>query len=171
MNKDFNPIINIPYPEIKVQKKDINLAYQILESYAGRVSEFSAIGQYSFQGIYLNEYKELSKILEKIAMVEMKHLEILGNLIEALGLIPYYVTYKDKKPIPWNSDYVNFTINYRDMLVDDIKIENMAINDYNKILQNTNDSNVIEIIRRIIMDEERHIEIFSKLLLQYDNEQ
>lgn len=170
MNKEFNPVLNIPYPSIKVERKNPELAYKIFELYAGRVSELSAVCQYSFQDIYLNEYKELSEILKSIAMVEMRHVSILGKLIEALGLIPYYVTYKNNKPIPWNSDYVDFTTNYRNMLVNDIRIEKEAINDYEKIINMTNDPNVKNIINRIILDEKRHIEIFSKLLLQYDNE-
>lgn len=171
MNKDFNPILNIPYPSINVQKKNPKLAYKILELYAGMVSELSAVSQYSFQAIYLNEYKELSKILENISIVEMRHLKILGELIEALGLIPYYVTYKNNKPIPWNSDYIDFTLNYRDMLINNIKKENEAINNYKEIINMTDDTNIKNIINRIILDEERHIEILSKLLVQYDNDQ
>jgi len=171
LNKDFDPIINLPYPKVEVQKKDPNLAYHILKLYAGNLSELTAVNQYSFQGIYLNDYKDLSKILENISIVEMRHLKILGELIEKLGLIPYYATYNNNKPIPWNSDYVNFTINYREMLVSDINGENDAIKEYKKIINMTDDSNIKAIINRIILDEERHIEILKKLLSQYDNDQ
>lgn len=171
MNSEFNPKINLPYPKINIKNKDINLAYKIFDLYAGEISEFSAASQYSFQSIYLSEYNELSKILEEISIVEMHHVELLGNLIKKLGLIPYYITYKNNIPIPWNSDYINFTTNYREMLTNNIKREHKAIDNYNKIIKMTSNESIISLIRRIILDEEKHIEILSKLLNQYDSEQ
>lgn len=167
---DFNPKLNIPYPKIMVNKKDQFLAYKILESYAGEISEFTATSLYSFQSFYLNKYNDLSKIIESIAEVEMNHLKILALLIEKLGLIPYYVTYKDGVAVPWNSDYVDFTTDYRNMLLTNIDSEIRAIKNYNIIINSTNDENIIKIIKRIIMDEERHIEIFTELLKQYDED-
>lgn len=168
LNSGLNPIVDIAYPEIKVMEKDLPFAYKLLDAYAGNVSEFSAVGQYSFQSIYLSEYKDLSKILKNISIVEMKHIEILGELIKELGLIPYYVIYKNQKAIPWNSDYINFTTNYRDMLVSNINKENESINNYNKLISETNDQNIKNILNRIILDEKRHIEVLTKLLNQYD---
>lgn len=171
MNNKLNPIVDIPYPKIDIKEKDPKFAYKIFKLYAGEVSEFTAVSQYSYQSIYLNEYKELSKILEDIAITEMRHLKILGELIKVLGLNPYYVTYNDNRPIPWDADNVNFTINYREMLVSDIEKEKLAINDYNKLASETNIQNIKDIINRIIMDEKRHIEVLSILLKQYDEEQ
>ena len=103
-------------------------------------------------------------------MVEMRHLRILGILIEKLGLVPYYVTYNNNNAIPWNSDYVNFTTDYRSMLVSNIDSEIEAIKYYNKIINETHDENIIQIFKRIIMDEERHVHIFKELLKQYDED-
>lgn len=167
---EFNPILDIPYPKIIVNKKDPNLAYKIMNTYAGIISELSQISQYTFQSFYLNSYKDLSKILESIAMVEMKHLKILGILINKLGLVPYYVKYNNNKAIPWNSDYVNFTTDYRTMLINNIESEENTIRDYNKLISDTDDANIIQIFNRIIMDEERHIKIFKELLRQYDED-
>ena len=172
MNNILNPKVNLPYPEIKVNRKNPILAYKIFNLYAGNVSELTDINQYSFQSIYLNEYIDLSNILKTISITEMEHLRILGNLIKALGLNPYFISYdKNNNPVPWNSDYVNFTINYRDMLVNNIKNENQAIEQYTIFLNEINDENIRKIIERIILDERRHVEIFSKLLMQYDSDQ
>ena len=167
---EFNVILNIPYPKIIVNKKDPELAYKIMDNYAGIISELTQISQYTFQSFYLNRYVDLSKIIEEIAMVEMTHLRILGILIEKLGLVPYYVTYNNNKAIPWNSDYVNFTTDYRSMLVSNIDSEIEAIKYYNKIINETHDENIIQIFKRIIMDEERHVHIFKELLNQYDED-
>ena len=167
----FNVKLDIPYPKIIVNKKDKNLAYRIMDSYAGIISELTQITQYSFQSFYLNKYVDLSKILESIAMVEMEHLKILGILIDKLGLIPYYATYNNNTAIPWNSDYVNFTTDYRSMLVYNIDSEKETIKAYNKIISSTDDENIIAIFKRIILDEERHIQIFSELLKNYDEDE
>ncbi|MBQ7140021.1 MAG: manganese catalase family protein [Bacilli bacterium] len=171
MNNNLNPKVNLPYPKIIVNKKDPNLAYKLFELYAGNVSELTDINQYSFQSIYLCDYVDLSNILKTISITEMEHLRILGELIKALGLNPYFISYDNNKPIPWNSDYVNFTINYREMLVNNIKIENESIEQYNKLLSEINDENIRKVIERIILDERKHVEIFSKLLMQYDSDQ
>ena len=171
MNNGLNPIVDLPYPKIDIKKKDINLAYKLFEVYAGSISEYTVIGQYSFQSIYLDEYKDLSKILRTIAITEMRHLRMIGELINALGLIPYFVNYVEKKPIPWNSDYIDFTINYRDMLINDIKKENVTIRHYQELINYTDIQNVKDILNRIILDEKRHIEVLTKLLKQYDEDQ
>ena len=167
---EYNPILNIPYPIIKVNQKNPKLAYKILNLYSGKISEYTAISQYSFQSFCLEKYKELSYIIEEISKVEMRHLKILALLIKKLGLIPYFVTYENNIPKPWNSDYVNFTTDYRNMLISNIESEKKAIIEYNKIIKETNDKNIINIINRIIKDEERHIEIFNSLLYKYDND-
>lgn len=170
VNDDLNPIVNIPYPKIEISKKDPSFAYKLLYAYAGNVSELTAITQYSFQSFYLKDYKDLSNIIEHIAEVEMHHLKILAELILSLGITPYYVTYGCNNNVnTWNSDYVDYTVDYRDMLLSNINSEVSAIRDYNRLINETNDPNIKDILKRIIMDEERHVEIFSELLRQYDS--
>lgn len=170
MNENFNPILNIPYPKIEISKKDPVFAYKLLYTYSGNISEFTAVTQYSFQSFYLKDYKDLSRILEHIAEVEMKHLKILAELILTLGLTPYYVTYGcGNEAIPWNSDFIDYTTDYRNMLLSNINSEVAAIKDYNRLINETNDPNIKDILNRIIIDEEKHIEIFSELLRQYDS--
>ena len=161
MNDQFKVVLDIPYPKIEISKKDTLYAYKVFKVYSGNLSELTSIAQYAFQSSYLNKYKDLSKILEEIAMVEMKHLRILAELITDLGLIPYYVTY-----CCGNRDY---TTDYRNMLLSNINLEVAAIKDYNELINQTNDANIKDIFKRIILDEERHIEIFKELLRQYDS--
>lgn len=170
MNDDFKVVLDVPYPKIEISKKDTAFAYKLFKVYSGNISELTAIMQYSFQSFYLNNYKDLSKIIENISKVEMHHLEILAKLILALGLTPYYVTYCcGNRANPWSADFADYTLDYRNMLITDINSEVTAIKDYNELINETNDPNVKEILRRIIMDEERHIEIFRELLRQYDS--
>ena len=81
----------LPYPPIVVVKPNKHYAEIIQTSFAGAVSEFSAISQYIYHHLRTeDQYPEISKALESIAIVEMYHLEILGKLIIKLGGNPGY---------------------------------------------------------------------------------
>ena len=67
----------LPYPPIVVAKPNKHYAEIIQVNFAGAVSEFSAISQYINHHFRIeNQYPEISKTLEHIAIVEMYHLEI-----------------------------------------------------------------------------------------------
>lgn len=155
----------LPYPDVRVEKKDIEVAKELLSSYAGRVSEDTAIHNYVFQEM-MQDNSELKKILEGIAIVEMHHLEILGKLIYALGLTPLFASVSDNHTKWFSGEYVNYERNWQETLRDNIFNEEMAIRNYEKIMEKTNDENVKHILKRIILDERIHIEIFTKLLGQ-----
>lgn len=79
---------NLPYPDIKVEKENIEYAKFLSYPYAGLVSEDTATHLYMYQSFILGD--EIGNILEKIAIVEMKHLELLAKTINLLGLKPEY---------------------------------------------------------------------------------
>lgn len=157
--------VNIPYPEVKIDKKDIEIAKDLLASYAGRVSEDSAIHDYVFQ-MMMQDNEEIKNILKGISIVEMHHLEILGRLIYALGLTPLFASVVDDKTKWFSGEYVNYEKNWKQTLLDNIYQEEAAIRNYEKIILKTHDENVKHILKRIILDERVHLEIFTKLLEQ-----
>lgn len=157
--------VNIPYPEVKVEKKDIEIAKDLLNSYAGRVSEDSAVHDYIFQ-MMMQDDDEIKKILRGIAIVEMHHLEILGKLIYALGLTPLFASVSDNHTKWFSGEYVNYERNWEQTLRDNIFQEEMAIKNYEHIILKTQDESVKHILKRIILDERVHIEIFMRLLEQ-----
>lgn len=157
--------VKIPYPEVQVEKKDIEIAKELLNSYAGRVSEDTAVHDYVFQ-MMMQDQDEIKKILRGIAIVEMKHVEILGRLIYALGLTPLFASVSDNHTKWFSGEYVNYEKNWEQTLLDNIFHEEMAIKNYEKIIMKTTDENVKHILKRIVLDERVHIEIFTKLLGQ-----
>ena len=163
--------MNKKYPEIKVERENIYYAKLLLEDYAGINGELSAITEYSYQ--HFDKFKEneiLAKSLSRIAMVEMKHLEILGKLIKLLGLNPEYKYYDECENIYkyWNSDSLNYTSNIKEMLYNDIRIEKIAIANYEYHISLINDKYIKEILYRIIEDELVHIDCF-KMLISCEN--
>ena len=156
--------VDLPYPKIQVERPNIKYAKILSDVYAGEISEDTCIHLYIFEHIVLKDtYSEYSKILKEIAIVEMHHLDMLGRLIRLLGLEPLFVSYKIDKIIPWNSNYIKYNTNIKDMIDIDIKSEENAIKCYQNIISIINDKYVIEIIKRIILDEELHIKIFKDI--------
>ena len=148
---------NLPYPDIKVEKENIEYAKLLSYPYAGLVSEDTATHLYMYQSFILDD--EISNILEKIAIVEMKHLELLAKTINLLGLKPEYKV----NDIPWTTSYVNYNNNLKDILKINIESETLAIKNYNNLIKVIDDKYIKELLKRIIIDEEIHLKIFNEL--------
>lgn len=148
---------NLPYPDIKVEKENIEYAELLSYPYAGLVSEDTATHLYMYQSFILDG--EISNILEKIAIVEMHHLELLAKTIKLLGLNPEYKV----NDIYWNANYVNYNNNLKDILKINIEAETLAIKNYKNLIKVIDDKYVKELLRRIIIDEEIHLQIFKNL--------
>ena len=161
---------SLKYPEIKIENKNKEYAYLLLEDYAGKTSELTAITLYVYQHI-INEdiNKLLAKTLKGIFIAEMHHLEILGNLIRLLGVKPVYKTLDENIITPWNSNYVNYETNVTKILLLNIENEEAAIKQYKMHIQLINDKYIKEILERIILDELEHIKCFNNLLDQIKN--
>ncbi len=155
---------NLPYPKIKVQGKNFEYSKLLLEDYAGLVSETTAIFLYSFQHISKKtSINDFSKIVEKIAITEMRHLEILGETISLLGTTPCFKTFGNDNCNFWNSYNVCYTNELRNMLEVDIISEQKAINQYIKHRELINDNYIKQAITRILEDEYDHLACFKNM--------
>ena len=104
-------------------------------------------------------------LMEEIAKAEMIHLELLGKTIKLLGKNPIYSTCEASRGdcIMWNSNFVNYSTDLKDMLKIDISSEEAAIKTYTLHKKLIDDKYIKEMLDRIIMDEKRHLEIFNYL--------
>ncbi len=161
-------INELPYPAIMVEKPNIDYAYILLQDYAGAISETTAILMYSYQK-FLNIEEEFTKTIRTIAITEMHHLDILGQLIYKLGLNPVYKTLQsnNNNMLPWTSDFVNYNTNLETILKYNIKSETNAIINYKKHYELIDDIYIKQNIARIIEDEKVHLKCFNNLLEQY----
>lgn len=154
--------INKPYPKIRVEKKSDELAKIISHLYASNESELTAVLQYSYETMVL-ENPEIVAIIKQISIVEMYHLEILGKLIKALGKMPIYANTECHEITYWNSDFVYYDMDLPTILEINIEEEQQAIYNYQMVLNVIEDNFVKDIIKRILEDEYLHLEIFRKL--------
>lgn len=160
--------VNLPYPPVKVKEENQKYANLILLNYASSVSEFSAITQYVYHETYFKYINaEVSETLEGIAKVEMHHLQMLGEVIILLGGDPGYWIIKNRKVNYWSPDFLSYDKDLKKAISTDIKDEEAAICQYKKTISQIDDSYITDILNRIILDEELHIELLRSLYNKY----
>ena len=153
----------VPYisvPKLYPNKRYANLIY---ESLAGRKGELTSVNQYIYEHIDLKDKKDISKILLNIAIEEMYHIDILGEILVSLGEKPFF---KDSNQIDWNTTNINYKIkDIKDAMKINISLEENAIIEYRQLMRYTNNMYLRRIFERIILDEKTHLEIFKEILL------
>lgn len=157
--------LNLPYPEVKVEKKNSYYAALLQDDYAGRVSEFTAISQYLYHHFwFMKNYPELAELLEGISIVEMHHMEMLAETIILLGGDPKIGGTYSTACRYWNGALVYYGYNVSDRLQADINAEIEAINTYNYHVSLIHDRYIRQLLKRIVMDEEEHLKLFKNAL-------
>lgn len=168
ISKHTKYIVNLPYPEPRIERQDVQYANILLQDYAGAVSEFTAINLYSYQHfVSEGEYEDYAEVIGKVSMAEMKHLELLGETIKMLGIKPIYIDSACPQGKLWTPCYVNFTVYIKEMLLEDIKAEMKAIDNYKYHITIIKDKYITELLKRIILDEELHLKLFRELYEKY----
>lgn len=160
--------VDLPYPEVKVKEKNPKYIDLILQNYASSISEFDAIAQYVYHEISLTyENPEIAETIKGISMVEMHHLQLLGEIIVKLGGEPGYWI-NNKKKNYWSSKLVNYDLSsIKTILTIDIQDEKAAIKQYKETITKIDDPYINAVIKRIILDEEFHIQLLVNLYTKY----
>lgn len=161
---DFNELAtaaDLPYPEPLIPYPNPLEAKKLMNDYGGRDSETTAVLQYMYQSYILNkEFPDYSKAIEKIAIVEMHHHELLGTSIAELGGFPVI----GGRNTFWNGSFVNYVTDLVKLLEADIQGEEIAIANYEKTILSLQSESLKQMIERIILDEEQHIIVFKAML-------
>ena len=148
-----------PYPEVK-GGKDAQAVALLKEDYAGMQGELTAVAQYVFQNGRASDNETFANSVLQIAIVEMMHLDMLGDAIVALGGEPEF----DDGKYFWNAGYVNYSKGYADMLKADIAAEKTAIENYLKHAAAIKNDTVKALLERIVVDERLHLRFFTEEL-------
>ena len=160
--KDIEVRVNKPYPEI-TGAVDNPMTVAVIKNLASsRTSELTAVLQYTYQSVLADKTNsEIADILEEIGIVEMMHLDMLMHAITEFGGIPKY---EDSRGNMFTAQYVNYTPKLREMLDNNILAEKRSIEEYEQAINKVKNDSLKDLFRRIIEDEQRHIEIFKHLL-------
>lgn len=155
---------DLPYPELQVYSISRCDVQALTDDYAGRESETTAIMQYSYQHYILKEkYPEVADVLEKIAIVEMSHHEMLAEAIIQSGGDPIIAG----RHCFWSGSTVNYVQDLCHILKADLEGELGAIANYKRTITRLKNKSIIALIERIIIDEELHVKIFKSLIEEY----
>ncbi len=155
--------LNLPYPEVKTEGKNLHYAALLTEDLAGRISELSAVNQYTFQFI-TEKNKVICETVKCISMVEMHHLSIISKLICCFGGVPRYAKQCGCDLYFWNGRFVSYECTAANYLKSNISSERLTIDNYTKRISQINDKCAQKCLERIIKDEEHHIKLFEDLL-------
>jgi len=158
--------VDLPYPSMDGIEKDLRTARLIEQAYAGVHSELTAILQYIYHVLYFEEEgkKDTAGTLLKIAIAEMRHVKILGELLIKLGGDPIYATRSIFDIRFFNAGYVTYSKTPKKMLLDDITSEMLAISEYDELIKKTESEKVAAVLARIRLDEELHVTALKKEL-------
>lgn len=157
-----------PYPEVRVLAPDRYYASLLVDDYAGRVSEFTAISQYLYHHFYFEKYsKDLGALLENVSIVEMYHMELLAEAIIKLGGDPQIRGSFSTGGNYWDGGYIYYGNQIYDQLKADIQAEYEAIRAYQAHISAIHDPCIQALLRRIILDEQVHIRHFNDALSKY----
>jgi Mn-containing catalase len=162
--------VNEDYPKIKPSNLDKNIIYKLIKINSGNKGEFTSLNQYMYQHFILVDNKSVSniyEIIEKIAIAEMIHFKNIAQKLKLSNTDPKYCKYIDNNVNLcdyWSGQYVDYVNDIEDIITSNIKLEKIAIEDYNNILNESTDENLNEIINRILKDEHSHLNYFSAIL-------
>lgn len=152
------------YVTVKVDpddRRNRQYAKLLLDDYASNVSELTAVTQYEYANILAEDNHKVADTFLGIAIVEMNHLDMIGDTILELGTKPKYFDGNKKY---WRSSVVPYGSSTRDRINIAIKSEKEAIHQYKKHVERIENKSIKALIKQIIEDEEYHIVLFNKLL-------
>lgn len=156
-----------PYPEPRVTAPNLYYARLLLEDYTGAISELTAINQYLYHHFTFEHHPDLAELLECISIIEMKHLELLAETIQLLGVAPEFRVLTNNLPVFWSASHIYYGITINDKLDADIASEIQAIDIYRHHQRLIDDPFINQLLERIIMDEEYHLKLFREAKAKY----
>lgn len=164
---DLHYSSDVPYPPVKAESCNPAYARVMLDNVGGTNSEMSAISLYVFNNLITEYNQDIAAVFHKVSVVEMHHLEIFGKLAFQLGEEPRMWTQHGCKKIYWSPSYNQYPRDFTALMRNVIDNEKAAISKYQHQISYIRDENIAENLRRIILDERLHVEIFEKVYGEY----
>ena len=142
----------------------------LLEDYAGTSGELTAIHQYMYHHLTLqHSHLNISTLIREIAIVEVHHLELLGETIRLLGQFPTMHSNNHSLIRFWKENFVYYGDTIYDKLSANMKHEKDSICNYRNHQQCIADPFIQELLKRIILDEEYHLRLFTACRNEFCN--
>lgn len=157
--------VNLPYPSVRPESQNPEYARAMLSNVGSGNSEMTAVSLYFYNSVILDPgYAGFARCFHEISIVEMHHLDLFADLAFKMGADPRLWSVQNRRKSYWTPAFNNYPREIRSVIGNSIKGEEAAIQKYKKQASAIRNANIVEILNRIIMDEERHLEIFHSML-------
>jgi len=157
-----------PTPE-EIPEPNFTYAMWLLDAYAGKDSELTAVTTYLYQAVLLDR-PEFDALLRPIAYDEIRHLEKLALALRHLSVDPRYGSLSSGHWVDWRSRFINYTSELCSLLDLNIADEAKAYREYLELAQKIPIPEIQCILTEIATDEERHYHLFCQAKQQYCGE-
>lgn len=157
----------LPYPPVKAMCENRTYAFAMLDNVGGNNSEMSAVSLYFYNNLRTAYCAEIASCFHHVSIVEMHHLEIFGTLALQLGVDPRLWTRSRNQMVYWTPRYNQYPVELPKLLTNAIQGEERAIEKYQYQIEHIEDCNIVENLKRIILDEQIHIQVFQDLYQRY----
>ena len=161
-------ILNTPYPSI--DKLDVNVTYGqiMLSNLGGLHSEMNTVALYFYNSVILEQlWPDLSIAMKQMSQTEMKHLDIIARMCSRLGVDPRLWDCQNDFLEYWSPGYNVYPRQIHSLLENAIIQEQNTITTHQYQITCINDPLLQKILKRIIMDDQLHIEVFENFLKQH----
>ncbi len=151
----------IPFPQLTDIVPSPKTVEVLKDLCYDRFSELTALTTYLYQDwAWYPNYQDIANIMEKIAIVEMTHLDALSNAIVAFGGKADY----NKNGKYWTSASLSFNLSLPETMYQNIATEEGAIASYQEAIKIVDNLSLKKLFEKIIADEEQHIAIFEAII-------
>jgi len=160
--------LDMPYPSI--EELDVNATYGqiMLSNLGGLHSEMNAVSLYFYNHVILETvWPELSHAMLEICKVEMHHLDIFAKICCRLGVDPRLWDCQNDFLEYWSPGYNVYPRQIHTMLENAIIQEQNTITAYHYQIECIDEPVIQDVLKRIIQDEQWHVEIFQDFLKEY----
>ena len=159
------------YPLVVVEEENEELGILLLDCYASSISELSAVTLYNYLNIVLDEqFNDIKEVYRGITIVELHHLNIIGDLIKKLGVMPRYYYKKDNKIEMWSGSNIPNNFEVLETLNIAVMQEKDMIKKYEALIEKVTCPQIVMVIQRIIEDEKIHEQLLLELQKKYGKE-
>lgn len=154
-----------PYPNIRCEGENPRYAAAMLANLGSCNSEMTAVSFYFYVSILTRDcFPDYSECFRRIGMVEMRHMDMLGQLALLLGTDPRLWA-MDKETLKyWSPSCVLYPTSLPAIVKATLAGEKEAIKQYREQCSWIQDRFVLAVIRRILKDEELHASILEGIL-------
>ncbi len=159
--------VDEPYPPVRVSGPNNIYAAEILSNIGGCVSEMSAVTLFFYNELLTEkEYSNISSCFRRIGTVEMRHLEIFGRLSMLLGADPRLWCTRCSRKLYWSPAFNRYPREIKALLRNSIEVKSASVAKYSAQANAIKDPYIVDIISRIIRDEQCHLDIFHSVYSQ-----